>query len=161
MGSSVTVRALGLEVNMATRSEREPMTADEFYVMPAFTTLAVQDLQMSSKWYQDVLSFFVLFEVPGHLVHLRRDRFQDILLKPAATFGVDTSDQPLGRGVSLCFSVGTVADVDQLGSHAVERNTTVIEGPVNRPWNVREIVLSDPDGYCLTLSGGPVADVSF
>ena len=108
-----------------------------------------------------MLGFFVLFEVPGQLVHLRREKYQDILFKPADGLNVDPSTKSLGQGVSMCFSVGSVADVNRLGSHAAQLKATIIEGPVDRPWNVREIVLHDPDGYRLAVSGGPIADVNF
>src|SRR5690606_23908566 len=87
--------------------------SNEFYVMPAFVTLAVRDLQASAQWYQDVLNFRTLFEVPGQLVHLRREKYQDILLKPGVVMGEERSVRT-GAGVSLCYSVGAPADVDRL-----------------------------------------------
>lgn len=137
-----------------------PTRTDEIYVMPAFVILAVQNVQDSARWYHDVLEFFVLFEMPGQLIHLRREKHQDILLKPATASDGETSDGR-GRGVSLCFSTGAVADVDRLAVRAAERNAAILEGPINRPWNVRELVLSDPDGYRIVLSGGPVEDRNF
>ena len=134
------------------------MKPDDIYVMPAFVTLAVRDLEASARWYRDVLGFFVLFELPGQLVHLRREKYQDILLKPLSAGEVSG---PPGQGVSLCFSVGTPGDVDELASRAAEMGASIGEGPIDRPWNVRELVLNDPDGYHVVLCGGPVAEIDF
>jgi catechol 2,3-dioxygenase-like lactoylglutathione lyase family enzyme len=136
------------------------MNADDIYVMPAFVTLTVRDLQESADWYGDVLGFFILFELPGRLVHLRREKYQDPLLTPAAGIDADFAG-PAGRGVSLCFSVGAPADVDRLAAQAASHRASILEGPINRPWNVRELVLSDPDGYRIILNGGPVEEKRF
>lgn len=136
------------------------MNSDDIYVMPAFVTLAVSDLQASVRWYHDVLGFRVLFEVPGQLVHLRREKYQDLLLKPAASSDDRSTERP-GRGVSLCYTVGTVSHLDRLAVDARSQQALILEGPLDRPWNVRELVLSDPDGYRVVLSGGPVEERRF
>jgi len=56
---------------------------DEFYPMPMFINLEVKDLPASVAWYQDALGFRLLFsDPPGEpaMAHLRRDRYQDLLL---------------------------------------------------------------------------------
>lgn len=63
------------------------MDTDDIDVMPALVPLAVNDLQAFAKWYQDVLGFSTLFEVPGQRVHLRREGCQDLPLKPAGPRG--------------------------------------------------------------------------
>lgn len=127
----------------------------DFYVMPQFVTLDAANLLDSSQWYVHVLGFSVVFELPGQLVHLRRDRYQDILLRPAA--GPPSGLR--GVGATVCLTVGGPDDVDRLADRAQSCGATIVEGPINRPWNVRELVLSDPDGYRLSLSGGPLADL--
>ena len=63
------------------------MTA--FYAMPSFATLSVRDLKATASWYGDVLGFRKTMEVlqsgetPG-FVHLRRAKYQDLLLVPAS-----------------------------------------------------------------------------
>lgn len=135
------------------------MNSDDIYVMPMFVTLQVFDLPASTRWYQKVLGFSVLFQMPGQLVHLRREKFQDVLLKPSLAPKAESRDP--ANGVSLCFSVGNLADINRLSKQVVYQDATVIEGPVDRPWNVRELVLEDPDGYCISLSAGPIDHRSF
>lgn len=93
-------------------------------------------------------------------MHLRRVKYQDVLLTVAASPDAESAG-PTGQGVSLCFSVGTPADVDCLAAQAKRHPASILEGPVKRPWNVRELVLSDPDGYRIVLSGGPVDEKRF
>ena len=55
----------------------------DIYPMPAFTTLVVADLDRTVDFYTNALDFVVLFTMPGGtLVHLRRWRYQDILVRP-------------------------------------------------------------------------------
>ena len=53
--------------------------------MPSFPTLAAGDLVAASRWYQDVLGFQLVFEMPGPsgapvLIHLRWAKYADLLL---------------------------------------------------------------------------------
>ena len=63
-----------------------PITRD-IYGMPAFVSFAVADIAAARDWYTAGLDFTDLFSILGPagpvLVHLRRWRFQDLLLRPA------------------------------------------------------------------------------
>jgi catechol 2,3-dioxygenase-like lactoylglutathione lyase family enzyme len=135
--------------------------AADVYVMPSFPTLNVSDLAASTRWYRDMLQFQVVFELPNRLVHLRRQRYQDLLLVPGPADFFTPSRGEVGRGVSLYFAIGGPADVDAFASQATTSGAKVVEGPVNRPWNVREVVFRDPDGYRLVFGGGPLVERQF
>lgn len=121
------------------------------YVMPAFATLRVRDLDASRRWYVEGLGFIVLAELPGPsgetaLMHLRRWRYQDILLAPA-----HDPDIPTASGIRLTFSAhGT--DLDALAAQAHATGGGVVEGPFATPWNTRDLVARDPDGYEVALT---------
>lgn len=58
---------------------------EEIYPMPSFPMLIVKDLEVSAKWYQDVLGFKYIFIMPGPgpdarptLVHLRWVKYADL-----------------------------------------------------------------------------------
>lgn len=77
-------------------------------------------------------------------VHLCWTKYADLLLFPRS------AGQPKGVGVALSYSS---ADVEQLATRARHHHATILEGPVNRPWNICEVVIRDPDGYRLVFNG--------
>jgi catechol 2,3-dioxygenase-like lactoylglutathione lyase family enzyme len=127
-----------------------PTHQEEFYPMPMFVTLEVGDLSLSAEWYQQALVFRVVYSGPPGaftLVHLRRERYQDILLIPAQ----GDSPSQRGTGVTIQFQAGGVG-VEEIARGAQAAGAVDVEGPVERPWNVRDVTLCDPDGYRLRFS---------
>ncbi|WP_100330003.1 VOC family protein [Bacillus xiapuensis] len=119
------------------------------YLMPFFVKLAVSNMEHALKWYKEVGSFSSIYELPdgeGRVVmaHIRREAYQDIML-------VEQPDTNAARGQGVMLNF-TVDDVAPLFKQAEEINAEIIEGPIDRPWNARELVLKDPDGYLLTFS---------
>lgn len=124
----------------------------EFYPMPSFPMLAVRDLAASSRWYQQVLGFQLVFEMPGPrgapvLIHLRWAKYADLLLVS------DTSQTSAvkGVGVTLTFAM-TQTSVDDFAAEVGTKGARILSGPVDQPWNAREVTLLDPDGYRLTFT---------
>ncbi len=122
--------------------------------MPVFATLAVKDLSSATDWYKSALGFRVVLEIrqaaqtPG-LVHLRRAPYQDLLLVPAfAAYSVVSGDP--GGGARLTFRIED--DLEQLVERADAAGAHRVEGPVDKPWNAREVTFRDLDGYNLTFS---------
>lgn len=124
---------------------------EEIYPMPFFARLIVRDLAASSTWYQDVLGFKHIFTMPG-LAHLRWIKYADLLLSPPGDG--KALPEPRGVGVSLNFSMFERFDgsVDALAEHAKKMGANIVSGPLDRPWNVRELTVLDPDGYHLVFS---------
>lgn len=124
---------------------------DDFYPMPAFVRIAVSDLACSMAWYESVLNFRRVFLMPGPegvptLAHLRFARYADVLLIPGGKPG-DASP-----GVTLCYTMPDAQTVDALAEHMRRHGQEPAEGPVNRPWNVRELIVLDPDGFRLSFN---------
>ena len=122
----------------------------EIYPMPAFPVIAASDLAVSSRWYRDVLGFADVFTMRGPddrplLAHLRWSKWADVLLTPART----PVEQP-GRGITLNFMT---LGVDELAERARAAGANVLEGPIDRPWNARDVTIADPDGYRLNFTG--------
>ena len=123
----------------------------ETYPMPSFPTLVVSDIGRSSEWYR-ALGFVSVFTMPGpnglpSLVHLRWAKYADLLLFPDRDGSM--AGLPRGRGVGLNYLTD---DLDAVSRRARELAAQVVEGPVQRPWNVREMVVLDPDGYRLVFN---------
>ena len=126
---------------------------EEIYPMPSFPTLIVKDVETSSNFYQNALDFKHIFTMPGpdgqpSLVHLRWTKYADLLI----TRSRDAKEvpEPRGAGVSLNFNMFEHfnGDMESFAKHARENGANVI-GPVDQPWNVREVTVLDPDGYKL------------
>lgn len=130
-----------------------PESQPEIYPMPAFPTLKVRDIEASARWYTEVLGFTTIFTMPGpggipSLVHLRWIKYADLLLFPER----ESSQVPEAKGIGVALNF-SVEDVDQLAERARRHNARIVEGPVDRPWNIRELVILDPDGYRLVFNG--------
>ena len=130
---------------------------EEIYPMPFFVNLIVTDLDVSSKFYQEVLGFRHVFAMPGPggktmLVHLRWSKYADLLL--SAPRDGKAIPEPRGAGVALSFQMLERFDgsVDTLAEQAKVGGANITSGPLDRPWNVRELTILDPDGYQLVFT---------
>ena len=129
---------------------------EEIYPMPIFPTLIVSDVEASSNFYQNTLGFKHIFTMPGpdgkpSLVHLRWVKYADLLITRSRDGKQLTG--PKGMGVSLNFNMLEHFDgnMDTFAIYAREHGANVT-GPIDQPWNVREVTVLDPDGYMLVFS---------
>jgi predicted enzyme related to lactoylglutathione lyase len=121
------------------------------YPMPSFVTVAAADVTRTSSWFRDVLGFGVMFVAPGRgspsMVHLRRAKYQDVMVTPAI------GEPAPGSSLSVTFQAGEAADVDTLASRISSLGPDVLDGPRDTPWNTREFTVTDPDGNRFTFTG--------
>jgi catechol 2,3-dioxygenase-like lactoylglutathione lyase family enzyme len=129
---------------------------EEIYPMPSFPMLMVKDLEASSEFYQNTLGFKHIFNMPGPggkpaLVHLRWVKYADLLITGLRN-GTEPTE-PKGLGMSLNFGLFDRfdGDIDAFAGHARD-NGANLTGPINQPWNVREVTVFDPDGYKLVFT---------
>ena len=123
------------------------------YPMVMFPTLAVADVAASVEWYTERVGFASVFSLPRPdggvaMAHLRWRKYVDLLLAPDA--GLADDGRRKGVGVALSFLADS-EPVDDLAARLVAGGVEIAEGPVTRPWNVRDIVVLDPDGYRLVF----------
>lgn len=130
--------------------------SEEIYPVPSFPMLIVRELEVSTKWYQDVLGFKHIFTMPGPggkpgLVHLRWVKYADLLIARPRD-GIELTE-PKGVGVSLNFSMFDRfnGDIDAFAKQAREKGANLL-GPIEQSWNVREVTVLDPDGYKLVFT---------
>ena len=138
---------------------------EEIYPMPSFPLLTVSDLEASSNFYQNALGFKHIFTMPGPggqpaLVHLRWTKYADLLI--ATPRDGKRLSEPKGVGISLNFNIFDHfgGDIDAFAKHAREAGAEVT-GPINQPWNVREVTVLDPDGYRLVFTVPFNVDLAF
>jgi len=139
---------------------------EEIYPMPSFPLLIVKDLDASSKFYQETLGFKHIFTMPGPggkpaLVHLRWLKYADLLISLPRD-GKEISE-PRGAGVSLSFQMleRFGGSVDALFEQAKTGGANIVSGPLDQPWNVREVTILDPDGYRLVFTAPININLSF
>lgn len=139
---------------------------EEIYPMPFFVSLIVSDPEASSKFYQEVLGFKHIFTMPGSgdkpmLVHLRWSKYADLLL--ASPRDGKMVPAPRGAGVSLSFQMleRFEGSVDALADQAKAGGANIASGPLDQPWNVRELTILDPDGYKLMFTAPLNANLGF
>lgn len=138
---------------------------EEIYPMPMFPMLMVNALEASSNFYQKALGFKHIFTMPGPggqpvLVHLRWAKYADLLI--ARPRDGKELTEPKGVGISLNFSMFEHhnGDIDAFAKHAHDNGATVT-GPIDQPWNVREVTIIDPDGYRLIFTVPLNANLAF
>jgi uncharacterized glyoxalase superfamily protein PhnB len=108
-----------------------------------------------AAWYERTLGFGIMFSAPGvggqpSLVHLRRRKYQDLLLKPALAGAATEAPS------SLTVSFGADGEVEALAERAraaAPLGRSAIVGPVDTPWNTRDLRVTDPEGYRLIFTG--------
>ena len=123
----------------------------EIYPMPMFPMIVASDLAESSRWYQEVLGFADVFTMRGPderplLAHLRWSKWADVLITQARM----PVEPPRGQGLTLNFMT---LEVDALAERARAAGARILEGPLDRPWNARDVTIADPDGYRLNFTG--------
>ena len=112
------------------------------YAMPMYVRLTVADVEATKAWYHEALGFESVFDIPHTMAHLRGRRYQDVLIVEGE------ASQP--AGTILCFSWSK--SVDDLAKQVATAGGKILDGPVDRPWNARELVIEDPNGYRLSFS---------
>ncbi len=123
------------------------------YPMAMFPTLAVADVAASVEWYTERVGFASVFSLPRPgggiaMEHLRWRKFAELLLAPDA--GPADDGRRKGVGIVLSFMADS-EPVDDMAAELASRGVDISEGPVTRPWSVRDIVVLDPDGYRLVF----------
>lgn len=124
--------------------------SEEIYPMPFFTTLIVKDLEASSNFYQEALGFKHIFTMPG-LVHLRWVKYADVLIVRQRDDEEITGTKGTGMALNFNMLENFNSDLDAFATHARENGANV-HGPIEQPWNVREVTVLDPDGYRLVFT---------
>ena len=128
----------------------------QYYPMPGFPTLMAYNLPESRRFYVEGLGFKHVFSMPGPggqpvLEHIRFCRYADLLLEQGAP-AAGEDGRALGLGVRLTFSLALADRNAEEMAQRARALGALVEGPVERPWNARDVVVADPDGYVLVFT---------
>ncbi len=130
-----------------------PPVEDRVYGMPMFPTLPTADLAASVEFWTRGLGFVELFAIPGRLVHLRRWRFQDVLLVP----GEPPATPPPGTLSVACV----LRQLDEVAAACETLRPGSTSGPERRPWNSVELQVVTPERARVVLTAAlPLDDAA-
>lgn len=130
-------------------ARRQPETLRLRDISPSFTA---SDLQRSIAFYRDVLGFVVGEEWRGDDGVLQgcEMRAGTVLFMLSQDDFKKGRDRPKGIGTRLHCS--TAQDIDRLAAEIKARGGTLDQEPTDMPWGQRVFMLSDPDGFKLTIA---------
>lgn len=127
---------------------RQPETLRLRTVAPSFT---VNDLQRSIAWYRDVLGCALgdRWEAEGRLMGVE-------FKVGYITFMLTQDDFAKGRdrrkGEGFRLHCRTAQDIDKLAVQIRARGGVLDQEPKDMPWGDRVFMITDPDGFKLTLA---------
>jgi glyoxylase I family protein len=116
---------------------------------PSFT---VNDLEKSLGWYRDVLGFDV-----EETWKADDGKVVGVSLKAGnVSFMIGQDDWKKGRdrkkGEGFRLYCETKKSVDDLARRIESKGGQVDSGPTDQPWGSRDISLTDPDGFKITIA---------
>src|SRR5581483_544546 len=114
------------------------------HIINSRSVLAVRDLDLSTKYYVDILGFRKdPIDAPGWSF-LTRDSFRVML-------GECKEAQPASElGDHSYFAYWNIEGIDDLYQELVSRGALVTSAPTDKPWGLREFGLRTPDGHRIT-----------
>ncbi len=119
-------------------------------VMPSITA---NDLGASIAWYRDVIGFAVADEIEHEGV-----RVAAVMRAGGVQFLLGQDDFAKGRdrkkGVGFRLYCVSEQDIDELAAGIKARGGTLDQEPTDQPWGARDLAVSDPDGFKITISSG-------
>jgi catechol 2,3-dioxygenase-like lactoylglutathione lyase family enzyme len=113
------------------------------FCVPIF---AARDVAAAQAWYRDVLGLGVNWIWKGDFGSVGMDHVELFLYESA-------EPQP---GMCSIF----VDDVDVVHAHAAEHGAEIVNPLENKPWNVREFSVRDPDGNVLRIGTSVPAEAA-
>ena len=134
---------------VAAKSDAESRSLALSSASPSFT---VNDLEKSLGWYRDVLGF-------GIEETWKNDdgKVVGISLKAGnVSFMIGQDDWKKGRdrrkGEGFRLYCETKKNVDDLASRIESKGGRLDSPPTDQPWGVRDISVTDPDGFKITIA---------
>jgi uncharacterized glyoxalase superfamily protein PhnB len=119
------------------------------HIVDSRCVLAVRDLEISTRYYTEVLGFTRDPIDAAGWSFLTRDKFRVML-------GECRNEKAAGElGDHSYVAYWNVDDVDQFYREIADRGALVTSAPSDKPWGLREFTLRTPDGHRITC-GSPI-----
>jgi uncharacterized glyoxalase superfamily protein PhnB len=129
-----------------------PSTGGPLALRSAAPSLTVNDLEKSLAWYRDVLGFGVEETWKDD-----EGKVMGMSLKAGdVSFMIGQDDWKKGRdrrkGEGFRIFCETKSSVDDLAKRIQSKGGRLDQGPTDQPWGMRDISLTDPDGFKITIA---------
>ncbi|WP_145429834.1 VOC family protein [Staphylococcus hominis] len=126
----------------------------EFYQMPMFNKVLVQDIEKAEKWYEKTLGFKSVFKFRNDknevlMNHLRLEKYQDLML-------ISQTDFEVGNSIYLNI---LVKDIEKKSQNISQK--FIVSQLEEQPWNAKEMTIKDLDGHLITLTQSNISDTDF
>lgn len=116
-------------------------------------TLFVEDQQRSKEFYERVFEVAAADEEEGTVIFKFDNFFLRLLTRGEAEKEMLGQVSLADSGSGASFQLAAfVDDVDALCAELSKRGVSIIYGPVDRPWGVRNAAFRDPDGHIWAFS---------
>jgi predicted enzyme related to lactoylglutathione lyase len=110
-------------------------------IAPWAHVLAVRDMDLSAKYFCEVLGFVLEWPEATDWRLVRRDDVRVMLGKcPNATSAAEI-------GPHSWFAYLDTDGVDKLHADFVANGAVILQSPIDRPYGMRELVVATPDGH--------------
>jgi uncharacterized glyoxalase superfamily protein PhnB len=125
--------------------------SDSLSLRSASPSYTVNDLERSLAWYRDVVGFQVeeVWKDDGKVVGVSL-KAGDVSFMIGQDDWKKGRDRQKGEGFRIfCLTKG---NVDRLAERIQANGGRLDHGPTDQPWGVRDISLTDPDGFKITIA---------
>ncbi len=110
-------------------------------------TLFVEDLAATKAFYGEVFGLPIKFEDDDSAVFDFGNTLINLLRTTAARELIEPAEvAPRGAGSRLQLTID-VDDVDAVCAELIARGVSLLNGPIDRPWGIRNASFSDPAGH--------------
>ena len=146
-----TVRAKKSPAGAKAAPRKSGIATRSLALSDASPSLTVNDLDKSLAWYRDVVGF-ALEETwkDGEKVVGASLRAGNVSLMIGQDDWKKGRDRKKGEGFRIfCM---TKSNVDDLAKQIEKKGGRLDQGPTDQPWGFRDISLTDPDGFKITIA---------
>jgi catechol 2,3-dioxygenase-like lactoylglutathione lyase family enzyme len=115
-------------------------------------TLFVDDVARSKAFYMEMFELELVFEDNTSAVMKMENLLLNLVVRSSAPELIEPAPVAApGAGSELMFTIW-VDDVDALAADLTSRGLKLLNGPIDRPWGVRTVAFTDPDGHAWELA---------
>ncbi len=111
------------------------------------TTLFIADLERTKDFYSKVFDKTPVFEDPHSVVFQFGESLINLLLESEAPGLIEPALVASKESGARAQMTVQVEDVDAHAARLEKLGIPLVNGPMDRPWGIRTLLVADPDGH--------------